>query len=73
MAYAGCLQPGEQRTSLVMGADLQPGLYKLRLWTTCIPNQRDARITADLLVKAPSDMNLRGFKPDELLHQGGAT
>ena len=62
--------PGEERTSLVVGADLQPGLYKLRLWTACTtPEARGARITADVLIKAPSDLNLRGIKSDELLHQ----
>ena len=61
---------GEAKTSLVVGADLQPGLYKLRLWTACAPTlPRQAHITADLLVKPPDDLNLRGFKPDELLHQ----
>ena len=61
---------GEERASLVVGADLQPGLYKLRLWTACTtPTARGARITADLLMKAPSDLNLRGIKPDELLHR----
>lgn len=62
--------PAEQRVSLVVGANLQPGLYKLRLWTVCTsPTARAARITADLLLKAPSDLNLRGFKSDELLHR----
>jgi hypothetical protein len=61
---------GEQRLSLVTGANLQPGLYKLRLWTVCSsPAPRAARITVDLLLKAPSDLNLRGFRSDELLHQ----
>lgn len=61
---------GEQRLSLVAGADLQPGLYKFRLWSACAPTlPRAARITVDLLVKAPSDLNLRGYKADELLHQ----
>jgi hypothetical protein len=61
---------GEQRLSLVTGANLQPGLYKLRLWTVCSSAApRAARITADLLLKSPSDLNLRGFRSDELLHQ----
>ena len=60
----------EQRVSLVTGANLQPGLYKLRLWTVCTsPTPRKARITVDLLLKAPSDLNLRGFRSDELLHK----
>jgi hypothetical protein len=61
---------GEQRLSLVTGANLQPGLYKLRLWTVCSSAApRAARITVDLLLKSPSDLNLRGFRSDELLHQ----
>jgi hypothetical protein len=61
---------GEQRLSLVPGANLQPGLYKLRLWTVCSSAApRAARITVDLLLKSPSDLNLRGFRSDELLHQ----
>ena len=61
---------GEQRLSLVTGANLQPGLYKLRLWTVCsTATPRAARITVDLLLKSPSDLNLRGFRSDELLHQ----
>lgn len=65
------LAKNQGKATLVAGADLQPGLYKLRLWTACVPasNPREARITADLLVKGPGDLNLRGFKPDELLHQ----
>lgn len=70
----GALPPdygrGEQHTSLVVGADLQPGLYKLRLWTSCAADiPRAAHITADLLTKAPGELNLRGFRAEELLHQ----
>lgn len=61
---------GEQRLSLVAGADLQPGVYKFRLWSACAPTlPRAARLTGDLLVKAPSDLNLRGYKADDLLHR----
>jgi len=61
---------GEQRLSLVTGANLQPGLYKLRLWTVCSSAApRAARITVDLLLKSPSDLNLRGFRSEELLHK----
>jgi len=61
---------GEQRLSLVTGSNLQPGLYKLRLWTVCSSAApRAARITVDLLLKAPSDLNLRGFRSEELLHK----
>jgi hypothetical protein len=39
------LSPGsgrEARASLVLGADLQPGLYKLRLWSACLPSATPA-------------------------------
>ena len=58
----------EARASLVLGTELQPGLYKLRLWTACLPS-RDTRIAAEILVKAPADLNLRGVTGDDLLHQ----
>lgn len=58
----------EARASLVLGADLQPGLYKLRLWTACLPS-RDTRIAAEILVRAPADLNLRGITGDDILHQ----
>ena len=58
----------EARASLVLGAELQPGLYKLRLWTACQPS-RDTRVTTEVLVKAPSDLNLRGITGDDILHQ----
>ena len=58
----------EARASLVLGTELQPGLYKLRLWTACVPS-RDTRIAAEILVKAPADLNLRGVTGDDILHQ----
>jgi len=58
----------EARASLVLGADLQPGLYKLRLWTTCLPS-RDTRIVAEILIKTPTDLNLRGISGEDILHQ----
>lgn len=58
----------EVRASLVLGADLQPGLYKLRLWTACLPS-RETRIAAEILIKTPSELNLRGVTGDDLLHQ----
>ena len=58
----------EARASLVLGADLQPGLYKLRLWTACLPS-RDTRIAAEILIKAPADLNLRGLTGEDILHQ----
>jgi hypothetical protein len=68
------LVPGPDRTgstSLVLGAELQPGLYQLRLWTACLPTAgpSPARITLDLLLKTPDDLNMRTFRPDEILHR----
>lgn len=60
--------------SLVLGAELRPGLYKLRLWTACVPpNNRDTlrRLQAEILVKAPSDLNLRPVTGEDLLHRPG--
>lgn len=60
--------------SLVLGAELRPGLYKLRLWTACVaPTNRGAlqRLQTEILVKAPSDLNLRPVTGDALLHRPG--
>ncbi|WP_027170234.1 hypothetical protein [Mesorhizobium sp. WSM3224] len=61
----------EQKTvSFIFGADLQPGLYKLRAWLACT-EPRDLRVlNAQLLIKTPADMNLRMIDSSELLHQG---
>jgi hypothetical protein len=57
--------------SLILGAELQPGLYKLRLWATCTPSLavRNQRISVALLVKAPSDLNLRAVTGEDLAHK----
>jgi hypothetical protein len=60
--------PLEKILDLNLGADLQPGLYRLRLWAACTP-ARDLRLNAELLIKSPSDMNLRPVADSELLHQ----
>ena len=60
--------PFEKILDLNLGADLQPGLYRLRLWAACTP-ARDLRLSAELLIKSPSDMNLRPVADSELLHQ----
>ena len=62
---------GEKTILLVFGADLQPGLYRLRVWSACTP-ARDLRgLNAELLIKTPGDMNLRVVTGTDLLHQGG--
>lgn len=60
----------EKTLDLNLGADLQPGLYRLHLWAVCTP-ARDLKLNAEILIKSPSDMNLRPLAGDELLHQGG--
>lgn len=62
----------QQKTaSFVFGADLQPGLYKLRAWLACTPPRDLKTLNAELLIKTPADMNLRTVTGKELLHQGG--
>lgn len=65
------LKDSQGKTSLVLGADLRPGVYQLRLWTACVPatSGAGARFTVDLLAKAPSDLNLRGISGEDLLHR----
>jgi hypothetical protein len=60
----------EKTIDLILGADLQPGLYRLRLWTACTPT-RDLKLNAEVLLKNPADMNLRPVTAVDLLHQGG--
>jgi hypothetical protein len=57
--------------SLVLGAELQPGLYKLRLWAVCTPTRavHDQRVSVALLEKAPSDLNLRPVTGEDLAHK----
>ncbi len=57
--------------SVVLGAELQPGLYKLRLWMACGRNaiQPFVPITADVLLKTPSELNLRGIAADDMAHR----
>jgi len=60
----------EKTIDLILGADLQPGLYRLKLWTACTPT-RDLKLNAEVLIKNPADMNLRPVTAVDLLHQGG--
>ena len=57
--------------SLILGAELQPGLYKLRLWATCTstPTVHNQRVSLALLEKAPSDLNLRPVSGEDLAHK----
>ncbi len=54
--------------SLVLGANLQPGLYRLRAWTACTAPPH-VTITSELLLKAPSELNLRSVTGSDLLHK----
>ena len=57
--------------SLILGAELQPGLYKLQLWAVCTPSSsvRNQRVSVALLEKAPSDLNLRPVTGEDLVHK----
>jgi len=54
----------------VPDGDLQPGLYRLKLWTACTPTH-DLKLDAEVLIKSSADMNLRPVTAVDLLHQGG--
>jgi len=62
--------PGSQQAeaSLVLGAELQPGIYRLRVWTACTAAQ-GVNTTSELLLKAPSELNLRPVTGTDLLHR----
>ena len=62
-------EKGQQASGTpLFGADLTPGIYKLRLWVACAAERR-ARTTATILLKTPADMNLRGIRADEFVHK----
>jgi len=56
--------------SLVLGAELQPGIYRLRVWTACT-SPASVTIASELLLKAPSELNLRPVTGSDLLHREG--
>ena len=60
----------EATTTLVLGAELQPGLYRLRVWTVCTAPPGVAT-TSELLLKAPSELNLRPLTPFDVVHREG--
>jgi hypothetical protein len=56
--------------SLILGAELQPGLYKLRLWATCSAQWLPRlRVSVALFEKTPADLNLRPVTADDLAHR----
>ena len=58
----------EATASLVLGAELQLGLYRLRVWSVCTASQ-GVTTTSELLLKAPSELNLRPVTGSDLLHK----
>lgn len=60
----------EASSTLVLGAELQPGLYRLRVWTVC-NEPPGVATTSELLLKAPSELNLRPVTGNDLLHREG--
>jgi len=60
----------EATASLVLGAELQPGLYRLRVWSVCTAPQ-GVTTTSELLLKAPSELNFRPITGNDLLHREG--
>jgi len=60
----------EVQASLVLGAELQPGLYRLRTWTVCNPPP-GLTLSVDTLLKAPSELNLRPLTAVDVVHKEG--
>ena len=58
----------DANASLVLGAELQPGLYRLRVWTVCTAPQ-GVTTSSELLLKVPSELNLRPVTASDLLHR----
>lgn len=52
----------------ILGVELQPGLYRLRIWTACTLPQR-ITATSEIVLKAPSDQNLRPLARDDIVHR----
>ena len=67
--HSGLARP--EPFTLVLGAELSPGLYKLRLWAVCTPSIGNQRVSVALLEKAPSDLNLRPVTGTDLVHKQG--
>lgn len=57
--------------SLVLGAELQPGFYKLRLWTACGRMSGFVPVAVTALIKAASDLNLRPLTAVDVSHHEG--
>ncbi len=66
--YVANIRNNEAAATLVLGADLQPGLYRLRLWTV-FDNPASVATTSEPLLKTSSELNLRPITGADLLHR----
>ena len=64
------LGSNEASACLVLGAELQAGLYCLSVWTACT-TPHGVATTSELLLKAPFERNLRPVTGNDLLHREG--
>jgi len=60
----------DDTATLVLDAELQPGFYRLRAWTVCT-GQQGVPSTVELLLKTPSELNLRLVTGADLLYREG--
>jgi hypothetical protein len=67
----GELTAGPNSLTLVLGSELQPGLYKLRFWTACGRMFSLVPVTMNVLIKAPSNLNLRALTIEDVVHREG--
>jgi len=58
--------------SLILGAVLQPGLYKLRLWAACTPYVANEHVSVELFEKTPSGLNMRPITGEDIVHKPGS-
>ena len=64
---AGPAQPAP--FSLILGAVLQPGLYKLRLWASCTPYIPSQQVSVELFEKTLSGLNMRPITGEDIVHK----
>jgi hypothetical protein len=67
----GDLTAGPGSLTLALGAELRPGLYKLRFWMACGRMFGPAPVTVNVLIKAPSNLNLRALTAEDVAHREG--
>jgi hypothetical protein len=56
-----------------VGIELQPCLYHMRLWVACarIAALQPVLVIANVLLKAPSDLNLCGITTSDVVQREG--